>query len=239
MFSVSDLRTSDIVIVEDDRALATLMAEYLQSQGFRVTCAADGVSGEALILREQPRVAIVDLMLPLQDGLSLCRRVRARFVGGLLVLTASDDDFDQVAALEAGADDFVSKPVRPRVLLARLRALLRRLDSQQSHAPMELAVGLLQLDIKGRRARWGERVLELTTTEFDLLLVLAQRAGQIVDRETLSTSLRGLPYDGLDRAIDLRVSRLRRALGDDAGEPRLVRTVRGRGYVLHANETIA
>ncbi len=221
-----------ILLVEDDDALAKLMTEYLSQHGYSVAHVVDGLAAETTLFAGTYEVAIVDLMLPGQDGLALCRRIRPHYAGPVLVLTASDDDFDQVAALEAGADDYVVKPVEPRVLLARLRALLRRVREPQARAPAHWVLGALRIDRTSRRVSLGADEISLTTAEFDLLCVLAELAGTIVDRDTLRQRLRGLPYDGLDKAIDLRVSRLRRALGDDAAQPRYIKTVRGRGYLL-------
>jgi two-component system response regulator RstA len=226
----------DVVLVEDDQALAGLISDYLQSQGLHVQVKHEGLAGEACVLSCRPRLAIVDLMLPGLDGVSLCRRLRPLYSGALLVLTASDDEFDQVAALEAGADDYVCKPIKPRVLLARIRALLRRVDVADAGASASLRVGALEVQPLRRRALLGGVELGLTSSEFDLLVLLARYAGEVVDRETLSLQLRGLPYDGTDRSIDLRASRLRRALGAHPGGGEWVRGVRGQGYMLRAQD---
>jgi two-component system response regulator RstA len=226
----------DVVVVEDDKALAGLVSDYLLSQGLQVWVEHDGLAGEASVLSHRPRLAIVDLMLPGLDGVSLCRRLRPLFDGALLVLTASDDEFDHVAALEAGADDYVCKPIKPRVLLARIRALLRRVDSADTGVSASLRVGTLEVQPLRRRALLEGVELGLTSSEFDLLVLLARHAGEVVDRETLSVQLRGLPYDGTDRSIDLRASRLRRALGAHPNGGEWIRGVRGQGYMLRGQD---
>jgi two-component system response regulator RstA len=225
-----------ILIVEDDQRLAELTQEYLQSNGLQVDIESDGGRAAARILKEQPDLVVLDLMLPGEDGLSICRKVRGQFAGPILMLTARTDDMDEVLGLEMGADDYVCKPVRPRVLLARIRALLRR--SEGGEAPVEnqrrLEFGPLVIDSAMREAWLRGASVELTSAEFDLLWLLAANAGRILSREEIFTALRGIEYDGQDRSIDVRISRIRPKIGDDPMHPRLIKTVRSKGYLFVA-----
>ena len=227
-----------ILIVEDDQRLAELTREYLESNGLQVAIEADGAQAAARIVREQPALVILDLMLPGEDGLAICRKVRSQdYQGPILMLTARTDDMDQILGLELGADDYVCKPVRPRLLLARVRALLRRQESTPPSAPQNpqrLQFGPLQIDNAMREVWLHERAIELTSAEFDLLWLLAANAGRILSREEIFTALRGIEYDGQDRSIDVRISRIRPKIGDDPMHPRLIKTVRSKGYLFVA-----
>jgi len=222
-----------VLIIEDDERLATLTRDYLEANGFRVTLEADGARGVERIVSLQPDLVILDLMLPGEDGLSICRRARPDFAGPILMLTARTDDMDQVLGLEMGADDYVAKPVQPRVLLARMRALLRRAESVEAAGDeMRLTFGNLEIDSATREA-WlaGERI-DLTSAEFDLLWLLASNAGRVLSREEIFSQLRGIKYDGQDRSIDVRVSRIRPKIGDDPNHPHRIKTVRSKGYLF-------
>ncbi|WP_182852117.1 response regulator [Metapseudomonas otitidis] len=224
-----------ILIVEDDQRLAELTREYLEGNGLRVSIESDGGQAVARILAERPDLVILDLMLPGEDGLSICRKVRGRYDGPILMLTARTDDMDQVLGLEMGADDYVCKPVRPRVLLARIRALLRRSEGvadSVEDTPRRLEFGSLVIDNAMREAWLSERSIELTSAEFDLLWLLAVNAGRILSREEIFNALRGIEYDGQDRSIDVRISRIRPKIGDDPMHPRLIKTVRSKGYLF-------
>ncbi|MBU0808095.1 response regulator [Pseudomonas spirodelae] len=226
-----------ILIVEDDQRLAELTREYLEGNGLNVAIEMDGAKAAARILQEQPDLVILDLMLPGEDGLSICRKVRGQYEGPILMLTARTDDMDQVLGLEMGADDYVYKPVRPRVLLARIRALLRRHESSEAQVPNErrrLQFGPLVIDSAMREAWLGEQGIELTSAEFDLLWLLTSNAGRILSREEIFNALRGIEYDGQDRSIDVRISRIRPKIGDDPMHPRLIKTVRSKGYLFVA-----
>ncbi|MGE4406379.1 winged helix-turn-helix domain-containing protein [Pseudomonas sp.] len=224
-----------ILIVEDDRRLAELTQEYLlASGGFEVAIEADGARAAERIIEERPDLVVLDLMLPGEDGLSICRRVRDRYDGPILMLTARADDLDQVLGLETGADDYVCKPVRPRLLLARIRALLRRREGLEAPpaAVKRLQFGPLVVDSALREAWLREQPIELTGAEFDLLWLLTSNAGRILSREEIFAQLRGIEYDGQDRSIDVRISRIRPKIGDDPEHPRLIKTVRGKGYLF-------
>ncbi|MET1081138.1 MAG: winged helix-turn-helix domain-containing protein [Pseudomonas sp.] len=224
-----------ILIVEDDLRLAELTRDYLEGNGLRVAIEADGARAAARIIKEQPALVVLDLMLPGEDGLAICRKVRGAYDGPILMLTARTDDMDQVLGLEMGADDYVCKPVRPRVLLARIRALLRRSEGPESSAApaqRRLEFGALVVDSAMREAWLREQSIELTSAEFDLLWLLAANAGRILSREEIFTALRGIEYDGQDRSIDVRISRIRPKIGDDPVHPRLIKTVRSKGYLF-------
>ena len=228
-----------ILIVEDDERLATLTKDYLVSNGLSVSIEGDGSRAIDRIKNEQPDLVVLDLMLPGEDGLAVCRTVRPFYKGPILMLTARTDDLDQVLGLEMGADDYVAKPVRPRVLLARIRALLRRVtDSRASNvaedkAPANrLSFGNLVVDSAMREAWLDDQSIDLTSAEFDLLWLLCSNAGRVLSREEIFTALRGIEYDGQDRSIDVRVSRIRPKVGDDPVQPRRIKTVRSKGYLF-------
>lgn len=219
-----------LLLVEDDEPLAALMAEALQRGGFEVDVLHRGDGVVARIHRDPPDLVVLDLMLPGMDGFEVLRALRPAWQGLVLMLTARGDAFDQVAGLELGADDYVAKPVVPQVLLARVRALLRR------HRGVGLGeawvFGDLQIIPSAREARGRRGVIPLADAEYDLLEFLAARPGEVVDRDTLFRALRGIDYDGLDRSIDLRVSKLRAQLRDHLDGRSPIRTVHGRGYLF-------
>lgn len=223
-----------VLIVEDDRRLAELTRDYLERHGLQVAVESDGTRAARRIVEEQPDLVILDLMLPGEDGLSICRNARADYHGPILMLTARTDDSDQVAGLDMGADDFVCKPVHPRVLLARIHALLRRSDTTDAstQAPRRRVFGPLVVDNALREAWLHEVSIELTSAEFDLLWLLVSHAGRILSREEIFTALRGVGYDGQDRSIDVRISKIRPRIGDDPIHPRLIKTVRNKGYLF-------
>jgi len=223
-----------VLIVEDDLRLAELTRDYLESNGLKVSLEGDGARAAQRIVDEQPDLVILDLMLPGEDGLSICRKVRNQYDGPILMLTARTDDSDQVQGLDMGADDFVCKPVHPRVLLARIHALLRRSDTTEPavQESRRLVFGPLTVDNALREAWLNEQTIELTSAEFDLLWLLVINAGRILSREEIFTALRGVAYDGQDRSIDVRISKIRPRIGDDPIHPRLIKTVRNKGYLF-------
>jgi two-component system response regulator RstA len=227
-----------ILLVEDDYKLATLIRRFLEATGeFVVEVEPRGDRAVARVLEESPDLVILDIMLPGMDGLEVCRRIRPDYDGFILMLTALADEVDEVVGLELGADDYVAKPAGPRKLLARVRTLLRRGAPAKEAAegdPCQLDVGDLCVDPTKRIVTVGEKEVELTTAEFDLLWLLACHAGEPLSWERIYRELRGIEWDGLDRSIDLRVTRLRRKLGDDAQRPRRIKSVRGVGYLLAA-----
>lgn len=230
---MGDGRTHSLLLVEDDERLANLIRRFFEDHGFAIATEGRGDTAIRRIREEQPDLVILDVQLPGASGFDVCREVRGDFAGLILMLTARDDDVDQIVGLELGADDYVTKPVEPRVLLARVRALLRRSASGRAHSePLCVEFAGLRVSIEARDVVLDGASVELTTTEFDLLWLLASRAGEVLSREWLFNQLRGLEYDGLDRSIDICISRLRRKLGDTASPGHRIKTVRGRGYLF-------
>lgn len=223
-----------ILVVEDDERLAALTAEYLTKNAYHVEVEGDGLVAERRILLENPDLVILDIMLPGKDGFEICRAVRPAYQGVILMLTARDEDLDQILGLELGADDFIAKPVQPRLLLARIKALLRRLKPAETlgDAEQQLEFGQFHISQATRTASLGQQPIDLTTAEFDLLWLLAQKAGTVLSRDDLLQDLRGIGFDGLDRSIDARISRLRKKLHDDPDNPTRIKTVRGKGYLF-------
>jgi two-component system phosphate regulon response regulator OmpR len=220
-----------ILVIEDDPRLAEMVRNYLGEAGFAVTVAGTGNAGIALEARETFDVMILDLMLPDMDGLEVCRRVSARGVTPILMLTARGDAMDRVVGLEMGADDYLPKPFEPRELLARLRAILRR--RQRGGAPAEvLRFGRLEVDAGARQARLDGAACDLTAYQFSLLLALAQHAGRVLSRDAIMDMMKNEKLEAFDRSIDVHISRIRAAIEDDPKQPRRVITVRGAGYVF-------
>lgn len=228
-----------ILLVEDDERLAGLTAEYLSRNDFAVAIEGRGDTAEHRIIAEQPDLVILDIMLPGKDGFEVCRAVRPVYRGVILMLTARDEDFDQILGLEMGADDYIAKPVQPRVLLARIKALLRRMPGSgdtASASSEEKVFGQFRISQATRTATLGGLVIDLTTAEFDLLWLLASHAGSVLSRDDLLQELRGIGFDGLDRSIDARISRLRKKLNDDPDNPTRIKTVRGKGYLFSKHD---
>lgn len=221
-----------LLIVEDDQRLAELTQEYLMRNGMEVSIEGDGQRAIRRIIEEQPDLVVLDLMLPGADGLTICREVRPHFARPIIMLTARTDDMDQVLGLEMGADDYVPKPVQPRVLLARIRAQLRHGVKQEVAGPQRITFGELVIDNGARAVTLAGQPIELTSAEYDLLWLLSSNAGRILSREDIFGQLRGIEYDGQDRSIDVRISRIRPKIGDDPDSPRMIKTVRGKGYLF-------
>lgn len=222
-----------ILIVEDDERLAMLTLDYLRKNGLEVAIETDGTRAIRRIITEQPDLVVLDVMLPGADGLTVCREVRPQFHNPILMLTARTDDMDQVLGLEMGADDYVAKPAQPRVLLARIRALLRRTEAAPTEeVPQRLEFGELVIDNGGRSVMLSNQLVDFTSAEYDLLWLLASNAGRILSREDIFERLRGIEYDGQDRSIDVRISRIRPKIGDDPENPKRIKTVRSKGYLF-------
>ncbi len=224
-----------ILLVEDDQKLALLVQEYLENAGFLVRVECDGNSAIEEITRYQPDLIILDIMLPGKDGLTICKEIRPDFTGPILMLTARNEDFDQVLGLEFGADDYVIKPAEPRVLLARIKALLRRGQFTKAEHPEQLTFGGLVIDSSSRDVWLDQKKVALSTHEFELLLIIASHAGNILSRDYLFKKLYNREYDGLDRTMDVRISQLRKKLGDNAEEAYRIKTIWGKGYLFVAD----
>jgi two-component system, OmpR family, response regulator len=220
-----------IYVVEDDPEIRTLLRDYLGRQGFRVDIADGGAALDRLIATfGEPQLIVLDLMLPGEDGLSICRRLRAGSRVPIIMLTARGEDIDRIVGLEIGADDYLAKPFNPRELVARIKAILRRAEPV-AIASRRLAVGPLVIDFDARTVAHAQRgPVDLTGAEFDLLECFVTRPGRVLSRDQLMDWTRGRRAEALDRTIDVQLSRLRKKI-EDGGEP-LIKTIRNSGYIL-------
>ena len=221
---------TSILVVEDDDKIARSIARYLEIEGFKVNRVAEGAAAVTAIRQYVPELVVLDLMLPGLDGIEVCAAVRPQYAGGILMLTASEDESDELMALKTGIDDFVSKPVRLPVLSARINALLRRIA--RSDAPEQLNARDLCLDRSLRTVTRNSIILSLSETEFEVMWALAKRRGEIVSREELFEAVLGRAYDGVDRSIDMKIASIRKKLDDTQSPPRYIRSLRNRGYIL-------
>src|SRR5690606_34348041 len=221
-----------VLLAEDDSRLANLVKDYLNNHGYGVGVESAGVSVVRKVKDLNPDIVILDIMLPGKDGLTICKELRPQYPGPILMLTARNADMDQVLGLEFGADDYVIKPAEPRVLLARIRALLRRYQHVEEELEDSLEVGALKIEVRSRRVLLYDSHVALSCHEFDLLFALARQAGKVLSREFLFTTVYDRPYDGLDRTIDVRVSQLRKKLGDTAIQAERIKTIWGKGYLF-------
>ena len=221
-----------VLLIEDDTRLAQLTARYLESHGVLVTIASDGIEGQAEALRRQYDCVVLDLMLPGRDGLDVTRALRARTDVPIVMVTARVEEADRVLGLEVGADDYMPKPFSPRELLARIRATVRRVRGQAGPAQQTIQVGTLVLDPQRMAVTLDGKPVDVTAYEFAILRALAQRPGRVLSREQLLDLAKGSAELSFDRSIDVHVSRLRAKLGDDSRSPKILKTVRGVGYLL-------
>jgi two-component system OmpR family response regulator len=222
-----------VMLVEDDARLAELIIEYLNGYEFTVDLITRGDEALAYFLASTPDIVILDLMLPGLDGMVVSRQIREISKVPILILTAREDSYDEVSALEQGADGFVCKPVQPRVLLAHVRALLRRtqpLSATTKNTGSDFIFGSLRIALSDRTVTWRDHSIALSNSEFKMLLVLADAAGQVLSRDVILKRLRGIEFDGLDRSIDNIISRLRRHFDDTDSEK--IKTVWGEGYLF-------
>jgi two-component system OmpR family response regulator len=230
--------SATILMVEDDPEISRLVADFMRREGFEVTCVADGKAMDTMLQRVRPDLVILDLMLPGEDGLSICRRLRADDSLPILMLTAKSDEIDRVVGLEMGADDYLAKPFGPRELLARIRALLRRAQGAPARpAGRRFAFDRLVLDLDARAVeRTGDDggSLQLTTAEFDLLACFVQRPRRVLTRDQILDWTRGRSVEPFDRTIDMLISRLRKKLGAASPGSSLISTVRNGGYLFTA-----
>ncbi len=248
VFTATQKPMSKIVFVEDDPEVGELIAAYLGRHDIDVIVESRGDRAEAVIERENPDLVLLDIMLPGKDGMTLCRDLRTRWQGPVVLLTSLDSDMNHILSLEMGASDYILKTTPPAVLLARLRLHLRQ---HMAAAPVAaenaptlqphkaLRFGTLCIDPLNRQVTLVGEQVALSTADFDLLWELATHAGQIMDRDALLKNLRGVTYDGLDRSVDVAISRLRKKLNDSATEPYRIKTVRNKGYLFapHAWES--
>jgi len=226
--------TPRLLLVDDDARLASMVSDYLGRAGFTVETAGSLAAGRELLAANSYDALVLDLMLPDGDGLDLCRELRGasrtRHLP-LLMLTARGEPMDRIVGLELGADDYLPKPFEPRELLARVKALLRRVSPQASGDDV-LRFGRLEVDLGARVARLDGKPCDLTGHQFDLLVVLAQSPGRVLSRDQIMDALKGHPLEAFDRSIDVHISRIRAVIEDDPKAPRRVLTVRGAGYVF-------
>ena len=221
-----------VLLIEDDERLAQLTARYLESHGVQVTIAITGTDGQAEALRRQYDCVVLDVMLPGRDGIEVTRELRARTDVPIVMVTARTEEADRVLGLEVGADDYVTKPFSPRELLARIRATVRRVRGQAGPTQQTVQVGSLVLDPQKMTVTLDGNPIDVTAYEFSILRALAQRPGRVLSREQLLDLAKGSAELSFDRSIDVHVSRLRAKLGDDSRNPKILKTVRGAGYLL-------
>ena len=219
-----------VMLVEDDERLAQLVTEYLTGYEFAVDVVTRGDAALSQFKALSPDIVVLDLMLPGLDGMVVCRQMRSITQVPILILTAREDSYDEVSVLEQGADDFVNKPVQPRVLLARLRALMRRVQNKAALDAGLLEFGALSIATSDRTVTWRGEPCVLSNTEYKLLIVLADSAGHVLSRDALLKKMRGIEFDGLDRSIDNCISKLRRKFDDTESEK--IKTVWGEGYLF-------
>ena len=218
-----------ILVIDDEPRIVKQARDYLEKGGFRVISAGDGKTALAMARHERPDLIVLDLNLPGMDGLDVCRALRRESDVPIIMLTARVEETDRLIGLELGADDYITKPFSPRELVARVRAVLRRVQGG-IRQPGLIRSGDLEIDLNGHRVTRGGEPIPLTRTEFNLLTVLAQHPGQTFSRAQLLDRLHGVAYDGFDRSIDAHVKNLRRKLETDPVNPRYVLTVYGVGY---------
>jgi len=223
-----------IMLIEDDVRLAELVSRYLESSGFRVTIANLDRHIARQVCELSPQLVILDLGLPGDDGFTICKQLRLAYQSPILILTARNSDIDHVLGLELGADDYIIKPVEPRVLVAHINALLRRGRSKDEPALGLLRFGALVIDRAARSVRLNDKAIVLSGSEFELLAFLASHPGEIQSREVLFRHLYRRDYDGLDRTLDVRISHLRRKLGEDGETSERIKTIWGQGYLFVA-----
>src|SRR3984885_14029451 len=229
---MSTVTQPSILLVEDDLRLAELVSRYLENNGLTMAVVSRGDEVVEIVQRDNPDLVILDLGLPGEDGFAICRRLRPTYANPILILTARDNDFDHVLGLELGADDYVIKPVEPRVLLARINALLRRSRAQPRLERASLRFGQLLINTVSRAVSLNREPVALSSAEFDLLAYLAEHAGGIQSRATLFQHLYGREYDGVERLLDVRISHLRKKLGEDADSSERIKTIWGQGYLF-------
>lgn len=221
-----------VLFVEDDERLAKLTARYLEGSGFLVVWVMTGPLAISEATRRQFDVILLDLMLPGRDGVDVCRELRTRIDVPIIMVTARKDEVDRVLGLDAGADDYVTKPFSSRELVSRIHAVVRRARGLVGPQFKPLEVGVITIDPARMRVTVSGREVALTGYEFVLLKALAERAGRVLSREQLLDLAKGSAEEAYDRSIDVQISRIRQKLGDDARQPRYLKTIRGTGYVL-------
>jgi len=222
--------THRILVIDDDRKLNRLLKQYLGEFGYHVITVVDPGEGLKKLQRHSPDLVILDIMLPETTGFEVCREIRRRSEVPIIMLTARGEPADRIVGLELGADDYVAKPFEPRELVARIQAVLRRVEGRV--ATGELTFGVLRVDLDRRMAWLGTEPVELTTNEFTVLALLARNPGKVLDRDRILQELRGMDSDAFNRTVDITMSRLRQKLRDDPKTSRFIKTVWGTGYLF-------
>ena len=224
-----------ILLVEDDESLAQWVAEYLDNQGYTTHICHRGDQAVAMVKDVSPDIVLLDIMLPGQDGISVCRDLRQFYNKPIVMMTAKDEEMDEVIGLEVGASDYVIKPVRPRALLARIKSLLRSSEQNTSTSEADndnIQVGTLHIDTLARKVTVDGTEIAISSAEYLLLHFLASNAGEVVSRDAVFKATKGREYDGLDRRFDVMISTLRKKLNDDPQNPTRIKTVWGKGYLF-------
>ena len=235
-----ETNTSKILVVEDDPKIAEMLGSLLKKHGYEVTCVFDGESAVDLILETLPDLVVLDIMLPGINGVEVCKRIRDHFQGSVMMLTALDDDIDQLLGLEVGADDYLVKSTASRLIVARIGSLLRRQRRVLQQSEDRIELNWLRINVSNREVWLYDSLLELTTGEYDLLHYFAKRAGRQVTRLEVAQDVFGLAeYDHLDRSVDISVARLRKRLNASGADgSRLLKSVRGIGYLLVQHDEV-
>ena len=221
-----------VLVVDDERPLVGVITSYLEREGFEVVQAFDGPTAVERARTDDPGLVLLDLMLPGIDGIEVCRQIRQFTDAYVIILTARDEEVDKIVGLSVGADDYLVKPFSPRELIARIRAMLRRPRQSQLPAVEATVIGALTVDLEARLVSVSDEPIELTRTEFDLLAAMIAKPRAALSRRNLIDEVWGSDWYGDEHVVDVHVGHLRRKLGDDAAEPRFIRTVRGVGYGL-------
>lgn len=225
-----EIMNKKILVVDDEPQIVELIKSYLAKDGYRVITAADGQRALELARREQPDLILLDLMLPEINGFDVCRTLRKESNIPIIMLTARDEETDKIIGLELGADDYVTKPFSPREVLARVRAVLRRLSAEEVNREEKISLGNLEINLARHQVKHGGKTLELTPTEFKLLEVLAKNPGRVFTRLQLIDQVQGYSFEGYERTIDAHIKNLRHKIEPHPKEPRYIITVFGVGY---------
>jgi DNA-binding response OmpR family regulator len=228
------LSNNKILVVDDEKQIVEIVKAYLERDGYKVNTANDGNAALESVQKEQPDLIVLDLMLPEISGWDVCRTIRKDSNVPIIMLTARDDTTDKIVGLELGADDYVTKPFDPKELVSRVKAVLRRSEGKTA-ASHKIDVGGLSIDIERRTVRRGDTGIELTSTEFDLLKVLAESPGRVYSRMQLLDKIQGEAYEGYERTIDSHIKNLRKKIESDPNHPKYIITVHGAGYKLGEN----
>jgi two-component system response regulator RstA len=221
-----------IFVVEDDTEICRLLRLFLEIEGFAIRFCHHGIEAVEQIRQSQPDIVILDIMLPGQNGIQVCKQIRDFYLGPILMLTASEDDISELSAFKVGADDYVRKPIKPEVLLMRIQALLRRSQGTKTEGIESIHCDGLIINGSRREVLLNNELIDLHSSEIDLVLLLAQSQGQAVSRDECFRALRGFDYDGIDRSLDMRISSLRKKIMDQKSPHRFIKTIRGVGYML-------